>query len=137
MHFQIKYPQAQIITVMRGAIFDVAVDLRSESKTFGEWYGVELSDSAAARQVYMAPGFAHGFCVLSDWADLHYKVSRAYDPDDEGGLIWSDEDIDISWPLKELCVTYRDASFPRLKDLKPNSLPHTLSRRVDSDGSQD
>src|ERR1700741_3978350 len=83
LHFQVKRPQAQIVTVMRGRVFDVAVDLRPDSASFGRWYGVELSDEGP-RQLYMAPGFAHGFCVLSDFADLHYKVSQLYDRTDEG-----------------------------------------------------
>ena len=79
LHFQVKRSQAQLVTVMRGRVFDAVVDLRPRSSTFGQWFGVELSDGAP-RQLYMAPGFAHGFCVLSDWADLHYKVSQEYDP---------------------------------------------------------
>ncbi len=75
IHFQVRHPQAQIVTVIRGRVFDVAVDLRPDSATFGRWYGIELSDDGP-RQLYMAPGFGHGFCVLSDFADLHYKVSR-------------------------------------------------------------
>ena len=125
LHFQINHPQAQIVTVMRGSIFDVVVDLRPASQTFGRWFGVELSDCIAARQVYMAPGFAHGFCVLSDWADLHYKVSRHYDPHDEGGLLWNDKDVGICWPLREPVVSVRDAVFPHLKDLSPSFLPHS------------
>ena len=123
MHFQVKRPQAQIVTVMRGRIFDVGVDLRPSSRTFGKWYGVELSDTGT-RQVYMAPGFAHGFCVLSDWADLHYKVSRKYDANDEGGLVWNDPDVDIRWPLAEPTVTSRDANYPQLKDLSIGQFPH-------------
>jgi dTDP-4-dehydrorhamnose 3,5-epimerase len=126
MHFQVKHPQAQIVTVMRGRIFDVGVDLRSDSPTFGQWYGVELSDTGS-RQIYMAPGFAHGFCVLSDWADLHYKVSRNYDAHDEGGLLWNDPDLSIHWPIAEPAVTLRDATYPRLKDLSQEQLPHDPS----------
>jgi dTDP-4-dehydrorhamnose 3,5-epimerase len=127
MHYQCKRPQAQIVTVMRGRVFDVVVDLRANSQTFGRWLGVELSDSSELRQIYMAPGFAHGFCVLSDWADLHYKVSRLYDPDDEGGLLWCDEEVGINWPLAKPCIASRDASFPRLKDICRNLLPNCLS----------
>src|SRR5262249_27774983 len=88
LHFTVKRPQAQIVTVMRGRIFDAAVDLRPGSKTFGRWFGAELSDEGP-RQLYMAPGLAHGFCVLSEFADLHYKVTELYDASDEGGLLWS------------------------------------------------
>ncbi len=123
MHFQIKRPQAQIVTVMRGRVFDVGVDLRPASPTFGQWFGVELSD-AGPRQIYMAPGFAHGFCVLSDWADLHYKVSRNYDAHDEGGLHWNDPAVGIQWPIGNPTVTARDASYLRIKDLTLAQLPH-------------
>jgi dTDP-4-dehydrorhamnose 3,5-epimerase len=123
MHFQVKSPQAQIVTVMRGRVFDVGVDLRPASPTFGKWFGVELHDTGP-RQIYMAPGFAHGFCVLSDWADLHYKVSRNYDAHDEGGLHWGDLDVGIQWPLGNPAVTPRDASFPKLKELTASKLPH-------------
>lgn len=123
MHFQVKRPQAQMVTVLRGHIFDVGVDLRPSSKTFGRWYGIELKDSGT-RQIYMAPGFAHGFYVMSDWADLHYKVTRRYDVHDEGGLLWSDPDVGIKWPGESVHVAPRDASYPRLKDLLPAALPH-------------
>ncbi len=123
MHFQVKRPQAQIVTVMRGSIFDVAVDLRPAAPTFGQWFGVELSE-AGPRQLYTAPGIAHGYCVLSDFADLHYKVSRFYDPHDEGGLAWNDPDVGIRWPLDAMRIGPRDSAFPRLCDLAPGQLPH-------------
>ena len=130
MHFQVKRPQAQLVTVMRGRVFDVGVDLRFTSPTFGQWFGIELHDTGP-RQVYMAPGFAHGFCVLSDWADLHYKVSRNYDADDEGGLHWNDLDVGIVWPIDNPAVTARDASYLMLKELALIQLPH--APRDDSD----
>ena len=123
MHFQVKRPQAQIVTVMRGKIFDVGIDLRSTSPSFGQWFGVELHD-AGPRQIYMAPGFAHGFCVLSDFADLHYKVSRNYDASDEGGLHWNDSEVGIKWPIHSPVVAARDAKYPKLKDLTSMQLPH-------------
>jgi len=123
MHFQVKRPQAQIVTVMRGRVFDVAVDLRPSSPTFGKWFGAELSDDGP-RQLYMAPGFAHGFCVLSDVADLHYKVSRFYDHADEGGLVWNDPDVGIAWPIEPESVAPRDAAYPRLRELTRDRLPH-------------
>ena len=126
MHFQIMRPQAQIVTVMRGRIFDVGLDLRFNSPTFGKWYGIELNDYGP-RQIYLAPGFAHGFCVLSDWADLHYKVSRKYDSHDEGGLFWNDPDVCIQWPISEPNVTLRDERYPHLKDLSLEQLPHDPS----------
>jgi dTDP-4-dehydrorhamnose 3,5-epimerase len=123
LHFQIKHPQAQIVTVMRGRIFDAVVDLRADSATFGGWYGIELSDEGP-RQIYMAPGFAHGFCVLSEFADLHYKVSRLYDDKDEGGLIWNDQNIAISWPIQNPIVSKRDSAYPGLRELDRARLPH-------------
>ena len=129
MHFQVNRPQAQIVTVMRGRIFDVGVDLRAGSPTFGRWYGVELHDEGQ-RQIYMAPGFAHGFCVLSDWADLHYKVSRNYDANDEGGLHWNDVDVGIEWPIDNPAVTARDESYPKLKELLSIQLPQDTFSNV-------
>jgi dTDP-4-dehydrorhamnose 3,5-epimerase len=124
LHFQVLRPQAQMVTVLRGRIFDVAVDLRPASRTFRRWYGVELSD-AGPRQLYMAPGFAHGYCVLSDLADLHYKVSRYYDPADEGGVRWNDPEIAIRWPEISSQLSPRDAGFPLLKELGADRLPHS------------
>jgi dTDP-4-dehydrorhamnose 3,5-epimerase len=125
MHFQVKHPQAQIITVIRGRIFDVGVDLRPASPTFAKWFGVELSDEGP-RQIYMAPGFAHGYLVLSDWVDLHYKVSRIYNSHDEGGLRWNDTDVGIDWPVDNPIVAKRDANYPNLDELRSSQLPHKL-----------
>ena len=131
MHFQVKRPQAQIVTIMRGCIFDVGVDLRQNSSTFGQWYGVELSD-VGQRQVYMAPGIAHGFCVLSDLADLHYKVSRFYDPDDECGMAWNDSEVDIDWPLITPLIHQRDATYQSLSQLiDSHQLPYNLPIEVE------
>ena len=123
MHFQVRRPQAQIVTVLKGAVFDVAVDLRSTSPTFGKWFGVILSDTGP-RQMYTAPGVAHGYCVLSDSVDLHYKVSRYYDAADEGGLLWNDPDVGIAWPIAPERIAPRDAAYPRLRDLTRAALPH-------------
>jgi dTDP-4-dehydrorhamnose 3,5-epimerase len=123
LHFQVKRPQTQLLTVMRGRIFDVTVDLRPRSDTFGRWFGAELGDEGPC-QLYMAPGFAHGFCVLSDVADLHYKVSRTYDHADEGGLLWSDPDIGIRWPIASPIVSKRDSAYPVLRQISPEGLPH-------------
>ena len=123
LHFQVKRPQAQIVTVMRGHIFDVTVDLRRGSSTFAKWFGVELSDDGI-RQIYMAPGFAHGFCVLSENADLHYKVSQYYNRHDEGGVLWCDPDIGIRWPVAAPNVSERDGSYPKLRDTDQEQLPH-------------
>jgi dTDP-4-dehydrorhamnose 3,5-epimerase len=117
LHFTKLRPQAQLLTVMSGRIFDVVVDLREGSPTFGGWFGTELSSEERLRQVYMPAGFAHGFCVLSDVADLHYKVSQSYDPADEWGLRWNDPDVGIVWPVRDPEVSPRDREYPFLKDL--------------------
>jgi dTDP-4-dehydrorhamnose 3,5-epimerase len=124
LHFAIKHPQAQIVTVIRGKIFDVIVDLRRSSTTFGRWFGAELSDEGPRRQIYMAPGFAHGFCVLSEIADVHYKVSRFYDHTDEGGILWKDPQIGIRWPIANPIVSARDSAYPTLRQLDRATLPH-------------
>jgi dTDP-4-dehydrorhamnose 3,5-epimerase len=124
LHFTVKHPQAQIVTIMRGRVFDVAVDLRLKSPTFGRWFGAELSDEGPVRQIYMAPGFAHGFCVLTDVADLHYKCSRTYDYRDEGGLLWNDPKVAICWPIESPIVSSRDAAYPTLQELDAGRLPH-------------
>jgi len=126
LHFQVKYPQAQIVYVPRGRIFDVVVDLRPWSATFKRWFGAELSDECP-RQLYMAGGFAHGFLVLSDVADVCYKVSRVYDSSDEGGLLWCDPDIGIKWPTTKPNVSSRDALFPRINQIPETKLPHKTS----------
>ncbi len=126
LHFQIKRPQAQLVTLLQGRVFDVAVDLRSGSPTFGKWFGVELSDQGRC-QIFMGPGFAHGFSVLSEFADLHYKVSRYYDPADEGGLRWNDPDVGIEWPIDAPLVSPRDAAYPALREIARDQLPHGSS----------
>ena len=116
MHFTRRQPQAQLLTVIRGRIFDVVVDVRKDSPTFGKWFGTELGDEGP-RQVYMAHGFAHGFCALSDVVDLHYKVSEKYDPADDGGLRWDDPDVAIDWPSDVFFISNRDQTHPYLKDI--------------------
>ena len=117
LHFQ-KAPFAQdkLVRVSRGAIYDVAVDIRVGSPTYGKWVGRIIS-AELWNQILVPKGFAHGFCVLSDWADLHYKVSEAYDPGDEGGLLWRDENIGIQWPIDNPIISYRDDSYPLLVEL--------------------
>ena len=123
LHYQINNSQAQIVYVSQGRIFDVAVDLRPLSKTFKKWFGMVLSGDNP-QQLYMGPGLAHGFVVLSEVADVQYKVSRIYDTEDEGGLLWCDPEISINWPCKEPRVSTRDADFPMLKDIPAEKLPH-------------
>ena len=126
LHFQIKRPQAQLVTVVRGRVFDVVVDLRCNSASFGQWFGVELNEDGP-RQLYMVPGFAHGFCVLSEFADVHYKVSQLYNGGDEGGVYWADRDIGIRWPVETPLVSKRDSSYPRLRELSSDQLPGSVN----------
>ena len=97
LHFQKNFPQGKHVRVIRGTVFDVAVDLRSGSRTYGKWYGVKLSEENK-KQFYISEGFAHGFLVLSEEAEFCYKVTDFYHPGDEGGLAWNDPEIDIKWP---------------------------------------
>ena len=103
LHFQKQYPQGKLVRVIRGTVFDVAVDLRADSATYGQWYGVELS-AENKKQFYVSEGFAHGYLVLSDEAEFCYKVTDFYHPGDEGGLAWNDPAIGIAWP--QLTGTY-------------------------------
>lgn len=125
LHYTVQRPQVQTVYVSNGCIFDVAVDLRRESPSFGRWYGVELNGQRP-RMLYLPAGFAHGFCVLSDVADVHYKASHTYRADDEFGLLWNDGDIGIEWPVADPVLKPRDASFPRLADLTPDCLPQVV-----------
>lgn len=97
LHFQKEFPQGKLVRVVKGAVFDVAVDLRSSSKTYGKWFGVELTEENK-KQFYIPEGFAHGFLVLSDIAEFCYKCTDFYHPGDEGGLAWNDPEIGITWP---------------------------------------
>lgn len=101
LHFQVKNPQGKLVRVTRGEVFDVAVDLRPKSKSFGKWYGVNLS-SENRLQFYIPENFAHGFLVLSDEAEFVYKCTNFYDKESEGGIIWNDPDLKINWPIKNL-----------------------------------
>ena len=109
----------------------MAVDIRSGSPTFGKWTGVYLSDKNK-RQLFIPEGFAHGFCVLSKTAHFLYKCSDFYNPDDEGGIIWSDPDIDIDWPVKDTIISEKDKQHPYLSDLPPKQLPHLEEENLSS-----
>jgi dTDP-4-dehydrorhamnose 3,5-epimerase len=119
IHFQLPPGQAKLVRCARGAILDVVVDLRRGSPTFGQWEGHELSDENL-RQLYVPIGFGHGFCVLSEVADVIYKVSGYYDAEIERGIAYDDPDVGIEWPSDiELSVSERDATAPRLAELAP------------------
>ena len=118
LHFQKQYPQGKLVRAVRGTVFDVAVDLRSDSKTYGKWFGVTLS-AENKKQFYIPEGFAHGFLVLSDEAVFAYKCTDFYHPGDEGGLLWSDPEIGVDWPIEpgmELIISDKDKKWSGLKD---------------------
>lgn len=98
LHFQLQYPQDKLVRVIRGTVYDVAVDLRKGSRTFGKWFGITLSEENK-KQFFIPKNFAHGFLVLSDYAEFCYKVTDFYHPNDEGGLMWNDPEIGIDWPM--------------------------------------
>jgi dTDP-4-dehydrorhamnose 3,5-epimerase len=114
LHYQ-RAPKAQakLVSVVRGEIFDVVVDIRRGSPTFGRWLGVELSDRSR-KMLYVPVGFAHGFCVLSELADVLYKVSAEYDPELESGIVWNDPRLAVSWPVEEPLLSARDSRLPYL-----------------------
>lgn len=116
LHYQLKdRAQAKLIRVTRGKIFDVAVDIRKGSPYFGKWVGVMLSEENK-RILYIPEGFAHGFCVISDEADVLYKVTDFYSPEHERGIIWNDLEIGIQWPEKNPIISEKDRSWPSLKE---------------------
>ena len=116
LHFQKKYPQAKLVRVLQGEVYDVAVDIRKGSATYGKWFGVVLSDENNL-QFLIPRGFAHGFVVLSECATFCYKCDEFYHPEDEGGIIWNDEDLSIDWPIKDVLVSEKDTRNPRFKEL--------------------
>lgn len=118
LHYQKHFPQAKLVRVISGEVFDVAVDLRKNSPTYGKWVGVTLS--AENKKMFMIPrGFAHGFVVLSDTAEFVYKCDEVYHPEDEGGIMWNDPDVGIIWPYKgEPSLSEKDKLHPLLRDSK-------------------
>ena len=120
LHFQKNFPQDKLVRVINGEVFDVAVDLREGSKTYGKWFGVVLS-AENKKQFFIPKNFAHGFVVLSDYAEFAYKCTDFYHPDDEGGIIWNDPDIGIDWPVEdesELIFSDKDQKWPQFKHYK-------------------
>jgi len=115
LHYQIKQPQGKLVRVLSGEIFDVNVDIRRSSPTFGKWSGIILS-AQNKKMVYIPPNFAHGFCVLTDTAEVLYKCTDFYKPDYERAIRWNDPDLAIDWPVKEPVLSKKDAHCPFLKD---------------------
>lgn len=116
LHFQRNRPQGKLVRVTRGAVYDVAVDIDPESPTCGEFVGVELTADNHL-QLWIPPGYAHGFCVLSDIADFQYKCTDLYFPEEEGGLIWNDPDVNIPWPVENPKLSEKDLRNPSLRAL--------------------
>jgi dTDP-4-dehydrorhamnose 3,5-epimerase len=106
-----------LVRVVRGEVFDVVVDITKQSPTYGSWYGVRLSEFNK-RQLWIPPGFAHGFQVISDLADFEYKCTDYYSPEDEKSILWNDSDLDISWPIKDAILSLKDASAEKFSDIK-------------------
>jgi len=121
LHFQLRPGQAKLVRCVRGRIFDVAVDLRRESPTFGQWEGHVLDDETH-RQLLVPAGFGHGFCVLSEVADVSYLLSSLYDPATEAGIAWNDPDVGVEWPVDKPLLSQRDTQAPRLAEVA-DSLP--------------
>jgi len=127
LHYQLGQPQAKLVRVLSGEVFDVAVDLRKGSETFGKWEGVILS-AENKRMFFLPEGFAHGFLVLSETAEFFYKCSDFYAPAEERGIIWNDPDIAIEWPIgeMELILSEKDQALPRLAEMNAGDLPDQM-----------
>jgi dTDP-4-dehydrorhamnose 3,5-epimerase len=122
LHFQYPQSQGKLIQVLSGEVMDVVVDISIDSPTYGQWHGEILSESNH-RQMYIPPGFAHGYCVTSETAIFSYKCTDFYNPSTEHGIIWNDPDIGIEWPIARPVLSDKDRAYPRLKDLRPEYLP--------------
>ena len=117
LHFQKTKPQGKLIRVVLGCVFDVAVDIRPGSDTFGQWISMELSEQNK-KQLWVPPGFAHGFTALNENTELEYKCTAYYDPEDEGSILWSDPDLNIPWPVAQPILSAKDMDAQLLKDLQ-------------------
>ena len=115
LHFQNKNPQGKLVSCSRGSVYDVAVDINPDSANYGKYFGIELSENNKY-QLWIPPGYAHGFCVLSDVADFQYKCTDYFYPDDQGGIIWNDPDIKIDWPFDNPVLSDKDILNPTLHD---------------------
>jgi dTDP-4-dehydrorhamnose 3,5-epimerase len=130
LHFQHPQFQGKLVQVLSGEVWDVAVDIRKDSPNFGQWVGEVLSGENH-RQMYIPPGFAHGYCVTSETALFSYKCTDFYNSATEHSIIWNDPDLGIDWPVGTPLLSAKDADCPRLKDLPPGSLPHFMGADYD------
>ena len=121
LHYQNPHSQGKLVGVTSGAVWDVALDIRASSKTFGQWFGLLLSDENH-RQMYVPKGFAHGFCVLSNEADFYYKCTDFYSPDSEQGIAWDDPTLNIPWPISQPILATKDQRYPRLSEIPHDKL---------------
>ncbi len=124
LHFQKKYPQGKLVRVLKGEVYDVVVDIRPDSETYGKWCGVILSEENK-KELYIPEGFAHGFLVLSEEAEFSYKCTDFYHPEDQGGIIWNDPDLDIEWPIEEdmeLIISEKDTKLSGFCELSNSKL---------------
>lgn len=131
LHFQLKYPQAKLCSVLWGEVFDVVVDIRVGSPYFGRWVGTILSEENK-HQIYVPEGFAHGFLVLSEEAEFTYKCGDFYHPEDEGGVLWNDPDIGIAWPEMAYTLSDKDRRYSSLSDIPKHKLPQYRPQSVQS-----
>ena len=116
LHYQINPGQAKLVRVTRGEVFDVVLDIRKESPTYGKWWSLHLSETNKL-QLYVPEGFAHGFCVLSESVEFLYKCSNYYSPEDERGIMWNDPDLAIEWPIKNPIISEKDNVYPRFNEI--------------------
>jgi len=122
LHFQLDQPQGKLLSAGTGSVFDVAADVNPDSATYGQWVGVELSEHNH-RQLWIPPGYAHGFCVLSDIADFQYKCTAVYDAGSDAGVAWNDPVLDIRWPIDQPLLSDKDKRLPRLSEASRDRLP--------------
>ena len=132
LHYQLGVPQGKLVWVVQGEVFDVAVDIRKSSPTFGQWVGLTLS-SRNVRQVYLPEGFAHGFCVTSETALFAYKCTDYYAPQEERGIRWDDSSLGIQWPISRPIVSKKDGEYPELKNISAGDLPKFEARRYEKE----
>lgn len=121
LHYQSPHAQGKLIWVIRGKVWDVMVDIRQSSPTYKQWFGITLSDEKPM-QIYIPPGFAHGFCTLSDEADFYYKCSDYYTPTSEHGIIWNDPEINIAWPISNPILSPKDCTYQTLSEIEHDKL---------------